>query len=151
VWASVFPMLTPAIKSVGSRGRYDVYETSSLEAWSVGHVAILGDAAHAMPPTLAQGACLAMMNALSLAEFVSTGSDLISDLKSWEARERALTDHTQARSAELARTRALGSGMQWDDVGLRAAAHVPTGSRPDEFPRLRPPAGAQLPVKAGEI
>ena len=81
VWASAFPMLAPAIKSVGSGGRYDVYETTRLDSWSVGHVAIVGDAAHAMPPTLAQGACLAMMNALSLAEFVSEGSDLTVDLQ----------------------------------------------------------------------
>src|SRR4029077_6527213 len=133
-----------AIESVGSRGRYDVYETTRLDAWSVGNVAIVGDAAHAMPPTLAQGACLAMMNALSLAEVVSSGSDISADLQRWEATERALTDHTQARSAELARTRALGSGMQWDDVGLRAALHVPTGTRAEEFPRLRPLAAAQL-------
>jgi 2-methyl-3-hydroxypyridine 5-carboxylic acid dioxygenase len=58
-------------------------------------------------------------------------------LQRWEAQERHLTDHTQARSAELARTRALGSGMQWDDVGLRAALHVPTGTRPAEYARLR--------------
>ena len=135
VWASSFPELSSPIQMVGSRGRYDVYETSQLEAWSVGRVALIGDAAHAMPPTLAQGACLAMMNALSLAEFVSTGSDIRADLKRWEACERGLTDHTQARSAELARTRALGSGMQWDDVGLRAARHIPTGTRPEEFPR----------------
>ena len=135
VWSSVFPQLGAAIEMVGSRGRYDVYETSYLDAWSVGRVAIVGDAAHAMPPTLAQGACLAMMNALSLAEFVSTGTDVSAELKRWEARERALTDHTQARSAELARTRALGAGMQWDDVGLRAARHVPTGTRPEEFLR----------------
>jgi 2-methyl-3-hydroxypyridine 5-carboxylic acid dioxygenase len=145
VWASTFPELTQAIEMVGSRGRYDVYETSYLDTWSLGRVAILGDAAHAMPPTLAQGACLAMMNGLSLAEFVSTGSDLIADLKRWEARERALTDHTQARSAELARTRALGSGMQWDDVGLRAARHVPTGTHPEEFPR----PGAGDPAQRG--
>jgi 2-methyl-3-hydroxypyridine 5-carboxylic acid dioxygenase len=135
VWASSFPELSPAIQMVGSRGRYDVYETSQLAAWSVGRVALVGDAVHAMPPTLAQGACLAMMNALSLAEFVATGSDIRADLVRWEACERGLTDHTQARSAELARTRALGSGMQWDDVGLRAARHIPTGTRPEEFPR----------------
>src|SRR5262249_43844792 len=102
-----------------------------VAGWSGGGMAIIGDAAHAMPPTLAQGACLAMMNALSLAEAVSTDADIIANLKRWEATERALTDHTQARSAELARTRALGSGMQWDDIGLRAARHVPTGTRGD--------------------
>jgi 2-methyl-3-hydroxypyridine 5-carboxylic acid dioxygenase len=137
VWGSVFPMLMPAIQTIGTRGRYDVYETTKLERWSVGRIAIVGDAAHALPPTLAQGACLAMMNALSLAEIVTGVSDVPAALQRWEAQERALTDHTQARSAELARTRALGAGMQWDDIGLRAALHVPFGSRSEEFDRLK--------------
>jgi 2-methyl-3-hydroxypyridine 5-carboxylic acid dioxygenase len=137
VWGSVFPMLTPALQTIGTRGRYDVYETTRLDRWSVGRVAIVGDAAHALPPTLAQGACLAMMNALSLAEIVTGGSDIVASLQRWEAQERALTDHTQARSAELARTRALGAGMQWDEIGLRAALHVPVGTRPEEFARPR--------------
>src|SRR4029450_9742570 len=102
VWGSVFPMLTPALQTIGTRGRYDVYEPTRLDRWSVGRVAIVGDAAHALPPTLAQGACLAMMNALRLAEFVTGGSDIVACLQRWEAQERALTDHTQARSAELA-------------------------------------------------
>ena len=137
VWGSVFPMLVPALQTIGTRGRYDVYETTRLTRWSVGRVAIVGDAAHALPPTLAQGACLAMMNALSLAEIVTGGTDLETSLQRWEAQERALTDHTQARSAELAHTRALGSGMQWDDIGLRAALHIPLGTRPEEFIRQR--------------
>lgn len=138
VWASVFPMLEPAIRTIGSRGRYDIYETTRLESWSAGRVAIVGDAAHALPPTLAQGACLAMMNALSLAVLVTGAADVPAALQRWEAQERPLTDHTQARSAELARTRALGAGMQWDDVGLVAARHIPFGTRPEEFVR-RPP------------
>lgn len=137
VWGSVFPMLRPAIETIGDRGRYDVYETTRLDRWSAGRVAVIGDAAHALPPTLAQGACLAMMNALSLAEIVTSGSDIAASLQRWEAQERPLTDHTQARSAELARTRALGAGMQWDDIGLRAALHVPFGTRPEEFAPAR--------------
>jgi len=78
-----------------------------------------------------------MMNALSLAEFVNEASDVVMRLRQWEAQERPLTDHTQARAAELVQTRALGGGMQWDDVGLRAALHVPTGTRPVEFAQLR--------------
>jgi 2-methyl-3-hydroxypyridine 5-carboxylic acid dioxygenase len=137
VWETCFPEFASALRLIGSRGRLDVYETTRLDTWSVGRVAIVGDAAHAMPPQLAQGACCAMMNALSLAQFVSDGSEITGALHRWEMRERALTDDTQARSAELARTRALGSGMQWDDVGLRAAQHVPTGTRPEDYARLR--------------
>jgi 2-methyl-3-hydroxypyridine 5-carboxylic acid dioxygenase len=137
VWETCFPEFASALRLIGSRGRHDVYETTRLDTWSVGRVAIVGDAAHAMPPQLAQGACCAMMNALSLAQFVSDGSEMTGALQRWEMQERALTDDTQARSAELARTRALGSGMQWDDVGLRAAQHVPTGTRPEAYARLR--------------
>jgi 2-methyl-3-hydroxypyridine 5-carboxylic acid dioxygenase len=137
VWEPSFPEFASALRMIGSRGRHDVYETTQLDAWSIGRVAMVGDAAHAMTPQLAQGACCAMMNALSLAHFVSQGSEITGALKRWEAQERALTDHTQARSAELARTRALGSGMEWDDVGLRAAQHVPTGSKPADYERLR--------------
>jgi hypothetical protein len=79
-----------------------------------------------------------MMNALSLAEIVSGGSEVVVALQRWEAQERSLTNHTQAHAAELARTHAVGSGMQWDDVGLRAALHVPIGTRPEEFVRLHP-------------
>jgi len=135
IWTKAFPMLAPAIDAIGARGRYDVYETTRLDRWSVGRVAIVGDSAHAMPPTLAQGAGCAMMNALSLAEIVSGTTDIPDALQRWESRERALTDHTQARAAELAHTRELGSGMKWDDVGLRAAHHIPTGSNPDGFAR----------------
>jgi 2-methyl-3-hydroxypyridine 5-carboxylic acid dioxygenase len=137
VWETCFPEFASALRLIGSRGRHDVYETTRLDTWSIGRVAIVGDAAHAMPPQLAQGACCAMMNALSLVVFVSDGSDVVGALQRWQAQERGLTDHTQARSAELARTRALGSGMQWDDIGLRAALHVPTGTRPEDYARLR--------------
>ena len=46
----------------------------------------------------------------------------------WERRERPLTDHTQRRAAEIAASRVLASGMSWDDEGLRAARHIPTGA-----------------------
>jgi 2-methyl-3-hydroxypyridine 5-carboxylic acid dioxygenase len=137
IWAECFPALAPALAAIGSVGRYDIYETTYLDRWSVGRVAIVGDAAHAMPPTLGQGAGCAMMNALSLAEAVSDGSDLEASLRRWEAQERDLTDHTRTRAAELALTRALGSGMRWDDASMRAALHIPTGTKPEEYAKLR--------------
>jgi len=136
IWASCFPDLAAAFQRIGMRGRYDVYETTRLDSWSEGRVAIVGDSAHAMPPTLAQGAGCAMMNALSLAETVADGADIAAALQQWEAQERPLTDHTQARAAELAHTRALSNGMQWDDIGLRAALHVPTGTLPEAYAQL---------------
>jgi 2-methyl-3-hydroxypyridine 5-carboxylic acid dioxygenase len=128
IWTECFPDLAPALNAIGTRGRYDVYETTKLERWSQGRVALVGDSAHAMPPTLAQGAGCAMMNALSLAVALERDDDVPTALETWEREERWLTDHTQARASELAATRALASGMSWDDIGLRAARHIPTGT-----------------------
>ena len=91
-------------------------------------MAILGDSAHAMPPTLGQGAGLAISNALGLAVALDE-RDLVRDaLELWEARERPLTDHTQRRAGEIAAQRILAGGMDWDDEGMRAARHIPTGT-----------------------
>lgn len=134
VWASCFPNLRPAFDAIGANGRYDVYETTSLHRWSSGHVAIVGDAAHAMTPQLAQGAGCAMMNALGLAVAVADAprGAIAKALEAWEARERPLTDHTQASAAHLAETRALAHGMPWTDPAdyFRAVRHVPTGVVP---------------------
>ena len=54
-WVACFPQFEPVVTKLGARGRYDTYETTKLERWSEGRVAIVGDAAHAMPPTLGQG------------------------------------------------------------------------------------------------
>ena len=42
IWASCFPSLAPAFETIGSRGGYDIYETTRLKSWSVGRVAIVG-------------------------------------------------------------------------------------------------------------
>src|SRR5690242_20919535 len=43
-----------------------------------------GDAAHALPPNIGQGAGCAMMNALSLAVFLDRGADVPAQLQAWE-------------------------------------------------------------------
>jgi len=129
IWIEAFPELQPVLSSLGGIGRYDMYETTKVSSWSAGRVAIIGDAAHGMPPTLAQGAGCAMMNALSLAVTLENCDSVEEALAAWERQERPLTDHTQARAAQLAASRALASGMAWDDEGLRAAKHLPTGTK----------------------
>ncbi len=71
--------------------RNDVYELPHLKHWSEGRVTLLGDAAHAMTPNLGQGGCLAIEDALVLAECLSKEQDAAAALKQYEARriERA--------------------------------------------------------------
>lgn len=128
VWAQCFPQLRPVLEILGDSGRYDLYEKTVLRSWAQGRVAVVGDSAHAMPPTLAQGAGCAIMNALGLAVAMDETDTVEEGLALWQQRERPLTDHTQHRAAELAESRELAGGMSWDDVGLRAARHLPTGT-----------------------
>ena len=70
VWNSSFPFLTSLIDRLGFDGRYDRFELIKLDRWSMGRTAIVGDAAHALPPNIGQGGGTAMMNALSMAVYL---------------------------------------------------------------------------------
>ena len=103
-------------------------------------MAIVGDAANAMSPNTGQGAGTAAMNALSLAVFVSESPSIEEGLARWEAKERALTEHTQMVAGiwgsfttwpAAIRTPILrfGAKSKWlMKHRQRAAHHVPTGA-----------------------
>ena len=135
IWGPAFPELEPAIRQVSAEGRYDAYETGKLTRWSSGRVAIVGDSAHAMVPSLGQGAGLAMANALGLAVALDEVPDVQDALARWEERERPLTEYTQDMSAGVARDRLETAGRIWSDDTIRTARSVPTGT--EHLPRLR--------------
>ncbi len=134
IWVPAFPQLEPVIRQASADGRYDPYETGKLTRWSAGQVAIVGDSAHAMVPSLGQGAGMAMMNALSLAVAVDGVPSIEKALAGWEERERPLTEDTQDCSAEVARTRINAGGRMWSETSLRPARAIPTGT--EHLPRL---------------
>ena len=119
------------------------FQTIHLKRWSAGCVAVLGDAAHAMPPNLGQGGGCAMMNALSLATELADATSVEDALGRWERRERPLTEHTQKwsrmysattlwppwlRSAAFAATGRIG----WLRTRYqRTANHIPQGVQPE--------------------
>jgi 2-polyprenyl-6-methoxyphenol hydroxylase-like FAD-dependent oxidoreductase len=94
-WIASFPHLRDLIERLGDDGRYDRFELIKLKRWSSGRVAIIGDAAHSLPPNIGQGGGCAMMNGLSLAVFLERYDDVPAALEAWERHERPLTDHTQ--------------------------------------------------------
>ena len=94
-WKASFPHLADLIDRLDGDARYDRFELIRLKRWSSGRVAVIGDAAHALPPNIGQGAGCGMMNALSLAVFLDRFSNPSEALANWESQERPLTDHTQ--------------------------------------------------------
>ena len=63
--------------------------------WTDGKVALLGDAAHPMLQYLAQGACMAMEDALVLAEELSQANEVETALKHYEQRRYLRTGRCQ--------------------------------------------------------
>ncbi len=66
-WLESFPHLSDIIERIDEVGRWDRAMRVTCRAWSRGKAAVVGDAAHAQPPNLGQGANLTFQNALSLA------------------------------------------------------------------------------------
>jgi 2-polyprenyl-6-methoxyphenol hydroxylase-like FAD-dependent oxidoreductase len=94
-WKQFFPSIADIISRIDGPQRYDVYETIKTSSWSKGKVAIVGDAAHSMPPGLGQGCGIGITNGLSLAKMVAELGPGRDTLAKWEARNRAMTEHTQ--------------------------------------------------------
>jgi 2-polyprenyl-6-methoxyphenol hydroxylase-like FAD-dependent oxidoreductase len=110
-----------------------------LRRWSVGNVAVIGDAAHAMPPNLGQGGSCAMMGGLSLAVHLDGAGEIPAALRRWETRERPLIEHTQRWSrlySILAGWPRMFSAPVLSLLTLRrfrvqyrrTASHIPTGT-----------------------
>jgi 2-polyprenyl-6-methoxyphenol hydroxylase-like FAD-dependent oxidoreductase len=139
-WKAWFPHLEPLINRFGEQGRYDRFDLIRLRRWSAGRVAIIGDAAHALPPNIGQGAGCAMMNALSLAVYLERNVDVPAALETWERNERPITEHTQRISyllglpttwPPLLRTMALAwaGRSEWlVRQRTKTALHRPTGT-----------------------
>jgi 2-polyprenyl-6-methoxyphenol hydroxylase-like FAD-dependent oxidoreductase len=140
LWRGWFPHLASVIDRIGDGGRYDRFELIKLKSWSAGRVAVLGDAAHALPPNLGQGGGCAMMNALALAVHLGGASDIPAALAAWERAERPLTEHTQRMSVFFGMATTwppplqklffylTGRSRRIAEMRTRTARHRPTGT-----------------------
>jgi 2-methyl-3-hydroxypyridine 5-carboxylic acid dioxygenase len=132
LWTSVFPQLAPVLEDAAKiPGRYYGYQTTRVKEWTKGRVALIGDAAHAMCPALAQGAGCSMMNAYTVAVAATESSvaELPDALMAWESAERPYTDRCQDRSQHFADTREMALGNQFNDEINETALYDPTNAR----------------------
>ena len=82
-------------------------EEVALDSWTRGRVVLVGDAAHATSPNMAEGAAMALEDALVLADCLRDLEPIPSALSAFEARRRPRTDWVRAQTHRRDRTRYL--------------------------------------------
>jgi len=143
-WSETFPPLAKFFDRMRlldwSNVQWAAFQVVKLRRWSSGRVAVIGDAAHAMPPNLGQGGGSAMMTALSLAHALDQRGDVATALSAWEKNERPLIEHTQRWSVTYGRLSRLPAPIRDPIFWIinkqphlhrsfqRTAKHNPTGA-----------------------
>jgi FAD-dependent urate hydroxylase len=84
-----------------------------LDHWSRGPVLLVGDAAHATSPTLAQGAAMAFEDAVVLGEVLPAAPDDVpAVLRAYEARRRPRCEQVRDRTRERDRARDVAPALR---------------------------------------
>jgi FAD-dependent urate hydroxylase len=94
-------------------------EEVALDSWTRGSVVLIGDAAHATSPNMAEGAAMALEDALVLVECLRGLETIPAAMSAFEARRRPRTDWVQAQTHRRDRTRYLPTVVR--NVVLRTA------------------------------
>ena len=96
------PVLTAVIEAAPSLFRWALFDRAPLASWSDGATVLLGDAAHPMLPSMAQGAVQAIEDAVELAAClapVSGAGDIPLALRRFSDHRGPRTARVQAQSA----------------------------------------------------
>ncbi len=114
----------PARALIGAASEWRIWpliERPTPAIWSEGRVALLGDAAHAMLPFLAQGAAQAIEDAAALAAALEPGGDMIGGLAAYGASRAPRAARVQSESRRQARIYHLGQPASFArDMALRS-------------------------------
>ncbi|WP_297299664.1 FAD-dependent monooxygenase [uncultured Methylovirgula sp.] len=99
-WA---PQIRALIAAASDWRIWPLVERISPPHWSHGRIALLGDAAHAMLPFLAQGAAQAIEDAAALADHLAANSDVAAGLAAYSAARAPRAARVQSESHRQAR------------------------------------------------
>jgi 2-polyprenyl-6-methoxyphenol hydroxylase-like FAD-dependent oxidoreductase len=87
-------------------------EEVTLDTWSHGSVLLVGDAAHATSPNMAEGAAMALEDGLVLAECLASANDIAQAVAKFQARRRPRTQWVLAQTHRRDRTRNLPPALR---------------------------------------
>ena len=111
-YASAHPLMHEMLAMMDLKRRWVIADRDPIRGWSDGRVVLLGDAAHPTLQSFAQGACMAIEDAVVLAECIDmTKGDFARAFKTYE----------RARSLRTARI-ILESRSLWEFYHLRGIA-----------------------------
>jgi 2-polyprenyl-6-methoxyphenol hydroxylase-like FAD-dependent oxidoreductase len=116
-WPEPWPSIVAATSPEGVLV-HAIRTVRPLTAWHRGRVAVLGDAAHAMEPNLAQGAAQAIEDAAALLTALETHQDLPEALSVYAGARRDRATMMQRESGRMARL-ALNRHTRARDLLLR--------------------------------
>jgi 2-polyprenyl-6-methoxyphenol hydroxylase-like FAD-dependent oxidoreductase len=106
-YAEPVPTLLDALDEAGNSTTYaGAVEEVVLDSWSHGAVLLIGDAAHATSPNMAQGAATALEDAIVLAECL-TAAGIANGITVYERRRRPRTQWVLRQAHHRDRTRTL--------------------------------------------
>ena len=142
-WIAAFPHLAGVVERIDFHEEWRPIHEVVCPRWSAGRVVLVGDAAHAMAPTLGQAACIAMHCGVALAEALAVTPDIGDALERWEAAQRPMVDTTQRYGRAYVRmmTRwpgrllALRSAVAWGLSHSQPVQRRLSGSAPPLAPR----------------
>ena len=90
--------------------RNDVFDRPAVFPWGRGRITLLGDAVHPMTPSMGQGGCQAVEDAIVLAKTMENASDIPSALRTYESRRHTRTKRFVGQSALFTK---LSHGHPW--------------------------------------
>jgi 2-polyprenyl-6-methoxyphenol hydroxylase-like FAD-dependent oxidoreductase len=129
-FATWYPQIQQIIRAVDFTNRWGLYDRDPLDHWSVGRVTLLGDAAHAMLPFMAQGAVQSIEDAVVLAKCLESVdcTNVPTVLRRYEEIRRPRASQVQAYARRNGTVFHLpdGEAQRQRDAHLAAAA----GSNP---------------------
>ena len=102
-YRTAHPVMKSLLSLMDLNRRWVIGDRDPVRHWSEGRVTLLGDAAHAALQTFAQGACMAIEDAVTLATCVDQSQDLALAFRAYE----------KARLVRTARIQLEGRSM-WD-------------------------------------
>ena len=110
----------PRLLEQGSEAYFAPIEEVAPPAWTARRVVLVGDAAHASSPNMAQGAAMALEDALVLGELLTDGQSVDEALTGYVERRKARVAWVQEQTHRRDRTRNLPATVR--NVTLRLAA-----------------------------